>query len=116
MQTTSRAELTGRGSVHGRDLEHWLQAEREVFMETTFGLSERDGNFEVHAAIAGVEPKDIDIEVTPEDIVLKPRTNTNTKSRKALFTPVSSKAARYFVRVICRKKSILTRSRQNSRM
>jgi HSP20 family protein len=34
-------------------------------------LRETDGAFHLEAALPGVDPKDIDIEVTPEDIVLK---------------------------------------------
>ena len=34
-------------------------------------LRETDGEFVLEAAVSGVDPKDIAIEVTPEDIVLK---------------------------------------------
>jgi len=34
-------------------------------------LREADGEFVLEAAVSGLDPKDIDIEVTPEDIVLK---------------------------------------------
>ena len=34
-------------------------------------LRETDGEFVLEVAVSGVDPKDIDIEVTPEDIILK---------------------------------------------
>jgi HSP20 family protein len=59
------------GGVPGRDLENWSKAERELVWRPAFELSEKDGKFQLEAAVAGLETKDIDIEVTPEDIILK---------------------------------------------
>ena len=59
------------GRVFGRDLDHWLQAERELLWEPALELREADGEFVLEVALSGVDPKDIEIEVTPEDIVLK---------------------------------------------
>src|SRR5262245_28718682 len=59
------------GGVVGRDLENWSEAERELMWRPAFELSEKDGKFQLEAAVAGLETKDIDIEVTPEDIILK---------------------------------------------
>jgi len=59
------------GRLLGRDLDHWLQAERELLWKPVLELREADGEFVLEVAVSGVDPKDIDIEVTPEDIVLK---------------------------------------------
>src|SRR5947207_2840218 len=59
------------GTPFGNDLDHWTQAERELLWKPALELSEKDGRFQLEAAISGVEAKDIDIEVTPEDIILK---------------------------------------------
>src|SRR5256712_4671623 len=59
------------GRLLGRDLDHWLQAERELVWRPALELRETDGEFVLEAAVSGVDPKDIDIEVTPEDIILK---------------------------------------------
>jgi HSP20 family molecular chaperone IbpA len=59
------------GSMLGRDLDNWTQAESELVWRPAFELFEKDGRFQLEAAIAGIEAKDINIEVTPEDIVLK---------------------------------------------
>ena len=59
------------GGVFGKDLDNWLQAERELLWKPALELREKDGKFLLEAAVSGVDPRDIDIEVTPEDIVLK---------------------------------------------
>jgi HSP20 family protein len=59
------------GALFGRDLDNWLQAEQELLWKPALELRETDGEFQLEAALSGVDPKDIDIEVTPEDIVLK---------------------------------------------
>ncbi len=59
------------GRLFGRDLDHWLQAERELLWKPAVELRETDGELVLEAAVSGVDPKDIDIEVTPEDVVLK---------------------------------------------
>src|SRR5580765_2790490 len=62
------------GSMRGRDLENWVQAERELICKPAFELCEKDGQFRLEVALAGAEAKDIDIQVTPEDIVLTANT------------------------------------------
>jgi HSP20 family protein len=59
------------GSRLGRDLDNWTQAEHELVWTPPVELTEKDGKFHLEAAIAGVDAKDITVEVTPEDIILK---------------------------------------------
>jgi HSP20 family protein len=70
------------GSPFGNDLENWTQAERELFWKPGVELSEKDGQFQLEAAISGVEAKDIDIEVTAEDIILKANMQHQHKEQK----------------------------------
>ena len=72
------------GSMFGRDLENWTQAERELLWKPAFELSEKDGRFQLEAAVSGVDPKDIDIEVTPEDIIVKGKAQHEHKEQKGL--------------------------------
>ena len=72
------------GSMLGRDLDNWTQAERELVWKPAFELSERDGRFHLEAAISGVDPKDIHVEVTPEDIVLNAETQHQHQEQKGL--------------------------------
>jgi HSP20 family protein len=63
------------GRLHGRDLDHWLQAERELLWKPAVELREADGEFVLEAAVSGVNPEGIEIEVTPDDVVLKADTH-----------------------------------------
>ena len=60
-----------QGGVYGRDLDNWLQAEQELLWRPDLEIREKDGKLLIEAAVSGLNPKDLDIEVTPEDIVLK---------------------------------------------
>jgi HSP20 family protein len=59
------------GSIVGKDLEDWLQAERELVWRPAIELQEKEDEFLLQVAAPGVNPKDIDIEVTPEDILVR---------------------------------------------
>ena len=63
-------DLFSGNGIFGRDLENWLQAERELVWRPTVELYEKGDAFCLEAAVPGVDPKNIDIEVTPEDILL----------------------------------------------
>jgi HSP20 family protein len=72
------------GNALGSDLENWAQAERELVWRPAFELSEKDGRFQLEAAISGIEPKDLNIEVTTEDIILKAETRHQHAEQKGL--------------------------------
>lgn len=70
------------GGASGRDFEHWTRAERELYCKPAIELAESDGHFVLQAAMAGLEAKDIDIEVAPEDIVLRAEVHHEHTGRK----------------------------------
>ena len=72
------------GGALGRDLQNWTEAEHEIAWKPPFELTEKDGRFQLEAAISGVNAKDIDIEVTPEDIVMKAETHHEHTEKKGL--------------------------------
>jgi HSP20 family protein len=59
------------GRAIGRDLEHWLDAERQLVWRPAAELTEKDGVFHVSVAVPGVDPKALDIEVAPEYLLIK---------------------------------------------
>ena len=63
------------GYPFGQDLEHWFQAEQELLWKPPIELQETDGKLVMEAAVSGVDPKDMNIEVTPDDIILKAETH-----------------------------------------
>jgi HSP20 family molecular chaperone IbpA len=73
------------GSMLGRDLDNWTQAERELVWRPPFELCEKNGQFQLEVAIAGVEAKDIDLEVTSEDIVLTSNTQHQHPEQKGFI-------------------------------
>lgn len=60
-----------RGSLFGGSFEDWLNAEHEIVWKPAIELRRTDGQFDVRVATAGVEPRDLDVEVTPEDLLIK---------------------------------------------
>jgi HSP20 family protein len=63
--------FTSNGSPFGRDFEDWMQAERETVWKPAVELTEKDDEFRLELAAPGIDPKNIDIEVTPEDILIR---------------------------------------------
>jgi HSP20 family protein len=72
------------GNMSGRDLENWTQAEHELVWKPPFELSEKDGRLQLEVALSGVEAKDIDLEVTPEDIVIRAKTQHRHADQKGI--------------------------------
>lgn len=63
-----------RGPLWGGPLTDWLAAERELVWKPSVELRQKDNQFEVFAALPGIEAKDLDVEVTPEDVLIKAET------------------------------------------
>ena len=63
--------FTSNGGFFGKDIDDWLHAERELVWKPAIELSEKDDQFRLELAAPGVDPKNIDIEVTPEDILIR---------------------------------------------
>ena len=70
------------GQVFGRDLDDWLQAERELTWNPSIELEEKDNEFRLLIGVPGVDPKDIDIEVTAEDILVKAEVRHEHEEKK----------------------------------
>ena len=70
------------GHVFGRDLDDWLKAEEELVWKPAIELEEKDNKFLLQIAVPGVESKNIDIEVTPEEILVKAELHREQKETK----------------------------------
>src|SRR5688572_16054147 len=66
----------------GRDLENWFRAENELVWKPSIELEEKDNKFLLQVALPGVESKDIEIEVTAEDILVKANIHRERKENK----------------------------------
>jgi HSP20 family protein len=59
------------GVMFGNDLDNWLAAETELTWKPSIELSEEDNRFVVKVAVPGVNPEDINVRVTPDDLLIK---------------------------------------------
>ena len=60
-----------RGGIFGGPLADWFNAERQVVWKPAIEVRQEDNQFEVLAATPGVDAKDLDVQVTPEDMLIK---------------------------------------------
>lgn len=67
--------FSSQRDLWGGPLEDWLKAEREVIWRPAVELCQQEGQMHLAVAIAGVDPKDLDIRVTPEDILITAEVN-----------------------------------------
>jgi HSP20 family protein len=72
----------GNGGIFGRDLDNWLAAERELIWKPAIELEETEKEFKLKVAVPGVEPKELDIEVTPDDFLVKAEVQHEHKNEK----------------------------------
>jgi len=81
---TNRAHeiFRSKGSIFGRDLDDWFNAEKELVWKPAIELKERDGLYELQAAIAGIDPRDVRIEVTPEELLIRGETTSEKREEK----------------------------------
>ena len=70
------------------DIDDWLQAERELFPQPSIELRKADGNFEIDAALPGVDPKKVEVKVTADDVLITAeREGAPVTAAKAGVTP-----------------------------
>ena len=53
------------------DYEEWLSAEEDVIWRPEIELTEKDNKFLVRAVVAGVDPKNIEVLVAPDIMLIK---------------------------------------------
>jgi HSP20 family protein len=63
-------EFFQNGGLFGGPLADWFRAERELVWRPAIELRQKDGQFELEVAVAGVDPKHLDVQVTPEDVLV----------------------------------------------
>ena len=59
------------GTLWGSALRDWLTAERELVSKPPIELRQSDNQFEVLAALPGTEAQHLDVQITPEDVLIK---------------------------------------------
>jgi len=71
-RVVTRAEeiFRERGHALGHALEDWMKAERETIWRPALEVRRTQDAFVVEAAVAGMDPKQFDLQVTPTQLVL----------------------------------------------
>lgn len=59
-----------RGGALGHALEDWLNAERETIWRPALEVRRTKDAFVIEAAVAGIDPKQFDVRVTPTELLL----------------------------------------------
>jgi len=67
-------DLFRRREGWGDAVGDWLSAEGELVSKPAVELREKDGVFTVAAALPGVDAKDITVDITPQEVVIKAAT------------------------------------------
>src|SRR3990172_9375310 len=60
-----------RGDLWGGPLADWFKAERQLVWKPAIELRQMDNQFDLRAATPGVEAKDLDVQITAEDVLIK---------------------------------------------
>ncbi len=60
-----------KGSLWTGSLADWFNAEHELVWKPAIELRRKNNEFELLAATPGVSPTDLDVEITPEDVLIK---------------------------------------------
>jgi HSP20 family molecular chaperone IbpA len=70
------------GRVFGRDLEHWLRAESELFHPLHFVIKESDRTLTIRAEVPGFTAKDLEISVEARRVAISGKRQTKEERIK----------------------------------
>jgi len=71
----------GRGEAWGNPWEDWFTAEREMVRRPAVELSEQNGSYTVLASLAGVDARQMQVKIAPQDLVIKAESEHRHESK-----------------------------------
>lgn len=71
-----------RGGTFGRAMDDWLNAERETIWRPALEVQRTKDAFVVEAAIAGVDPKQLDVRVTTSELLIEANLHHHEKEQE----------------------------------
>jgi len=70
------------GFVHGRHLDHWFQAERELLHPVHVQMEESEGEYLVHAEVPGFTSDEIDVNVEHNRLTITGKRQSKQEKKK----------------------------------
>ena len=64
-----------RGEIHGFDLDDWMTAKQELSWTPAVEVWEKGSECVIRVALPGVNPEQIDMRITPEELLIKAATH-----------------------------------------
>ena len=89
-------ELSQTRPDHARELYDWIMAESEIMSVPSVKLVEKDGMFEARFAVSGINPEDLHVMVTSDQILVKGEHNEGAESDDGIVHVSDSKSATVF--------------------
>ncbi|HTQ62544.1 MAG TPA: Hsp20 family protein [Candidatus Solibacter sp.] len=83
-----------KGRVRGRDLEHWLQAEAELFERTPINLKETRDGVIVRADVRGFMPKELEVDLEPKRVTIIGKHQSQTAQKTSASHSSEMRATR----------------------
>jgi HSP20 family protein len=77
-------------------LDDWLTAERELVWRPAIELSEKDAVFTLDVDVAGVAPKELDVQVTPNSVLIESKVSYDYKKGKGTVHTCEFRAGKLF--------------------
>ena len=76
----------------GRDLENWFHAENEILHPVRVTVTEADGKLDIEAEVPGFEPKDLEVTLEPQRLIISGKREIKQEKTKgkAIYTEQSS--------------------------
>jgi HSP20 family protein len=83
----------GNGRTHGRDLDDWLQAERELFQPVQIDVTESEESISVKTEVPGFSEKDLQVNIEPSRLIISGNHESHKEEKKGKteYTEVCSK-------------------------
>lgn len=75
-----------RGHGGGRDLEDWLKAEQDVLGSPAAEVTENESGYQFQVTLPGFDAKDVEVTVSPSEIIVHARTKSEKKTEKSNVT------------------------------
>jgi HSP20 family protein len=80
------------GRIHGRDLDHWFQAEGALLHPISLQIEQRQGELFVRAEVPGFAANDLEVHVEPNRLIISGKRASTQESRngRTVYTETSS--------------------------